>query len=120
MARPEPQETLSRSSKDKMKQTVELVRKGAAILGEPCQTCGGVQIRYHGKTYCTSHEDLSAVLQERDVSLDSVVAGLRQLLLSKVSESMSLLEKEHDSAKQDALVTLMTKYYELLQKLPQK
>ena len=112
---------LSRSLKDnKMKLTVELVRKGATILAEPCQTCGGVQVRYHGKTYCTSHDDLSAVLLERDVSFDSVVAGLRQLLLSKVTESMNLLEKEKDSAKQDVLISLMTKYYDLLQKLPQK
>lgn len=103
-----------------MRTTVELVRKGATILSEPCQTCGGVQVRYHGKTYCTSHEDLSAVLLERDVSYDSVVASLRQLLLSKIAESLGLLEKEKDYEKQDELVTLLTKYFDLLQKLPQK
>ena len=101
-----------------MKLTVDLVRKGATILGEPCQTCGGVQIRYHGKTFCTSHDDLSAVQMEQDVSYDSVVASLRQLLLSKLAESARLLEKEDDGAKQDALVSLMTKYFDLLQKLP--
>jgi UPF0148 protein len=111
---------LSRSSKDKMKLTVELVRKGAAILGEPCQTCGGVQVRYHGKNYCTSHDDLSAVLSEREVSYDSVVGSLRQLLLSKLTESIGLLEKEKDGAKQDELVSLMTKYFDLLEKLHQK
>jgi len=101
-----------------MKLTVDLVRKGATILGEPCQTCGGVQIRYHGKTFCTSHDDLSSVQTEQDVSYDSVVASLRQLLLSKLAESARLLEKEDDGAKQDALVSLMTKYFDLLQKLP--
>jgi len=111
---------VSRVSKEKMKTTVELVRKGATILSEPCQTCGGVQVRYHGKTYCTNHEDLSGVLLERDVSYESVVANLRQLLLSKIAESTSLLEKEKDSGVQDELVTLMTKYFDLLQKLPQK
>ena len=111
---------MSRVSKEKMKTTVELVRKGATILSEPCQTCGGVQVRYHGKTYCTSHDDLSAVLRERDVSYDLVVASLRQLLLSKMAESMSLLEKEKDNATQDELITLVTKFYDLLQKLPQK
>jgi UPF0148 protein len=107
-------------SKEKMKTTVELVRKGATILSEPCPTCGGVQVRYHGKTYCTSHEDLSRVLLEQDVSYDAVVAGLRQLLLSKIAESTNLLEKEKDKAAQDELVTLLTKYFDLLQKLPQK
>jgi UPF0148 protein len=103
-----------------MKLTVDLVRKGATILGEPCPTCGGVQVRYHGKVYCTSHDDLSGAQKEQDVSYDSVVASLRQLLLSKLAESARLLEKESDSAKQEALVSLMTKYFDLLQKLPQK
>ncbi len=108
------------TTKESMKITAELVRKGATILAEPCQTCGGVQVKYHGKTYCTNHEDLSAVLSAGELTLDSVSADLRQLLLAKLAESMSLLEKEKEGAKQDQLVSLVAKYYELLQKLPQK
>ena len=113
-------EVLSNRSKDKMKTTVELVRRGASILGEPCPTCGGVQIKYHGRTLCTSHADLSPLLSQEEISYDSVVASLKQLLLSKLAESVSLLEHEKDSAKQDQLVSLMTKYFDLLEKLPQK
>ncbi len=111
---------LSRTSRDKMKVAVELVRKGAVMLAEPCQQCGGIQLRYHGKVYCANHDDLTPLLKQEPISYDSVVAGVRELLLSKLKESAALLENEKDSTKQDQLVSLMTKYFELLQKMPQK
>jgi len=111
---------LSRASKDRMKVAVELVRRGATMLAEPCQQCGGIQVRYHGKTYCTSHEDLSQLLMAQPVSYESVVASMRELLLSKLNESVGLLEKERDPAKQDQLVSLMAKYFDLLQKAVKK
>ena len=98
----------------------ELVRKGATMLAEPCRQCGGIQVRFHGKVYCTNHEDLMHLLREETVSYDSVVAGMRELLLSKLSEATLLLEKESDVVRQDQLVSLMSKYFELLQKIPQK
>ena len=106
--------------RDKMKLTVELVRRGATILGEPCKTCGGVQIKYHGKVYCTSHEDLSSVLEEEEMTMDSVATDLIQLVLAKTAELTKQLQKETDVEREDRLVSLMMKYVELLQKLPEK
>jgi len=106
---------LSRASKDKMKVSVELVRRGATMLAEPCQQCGGIQVRYRGKTYCTNHDDLSPLLAAQPVSYESVVASMRELLLSKLNESVAQLEKEKDPVKQDQLVSLMAKYFDLLQ-----
>ncbi len=110
---------LSRASKDKMKLAVELVRKGAAMLGEPCPRCGGIQARYHGKVYCTNHEDLFSVVTSETVSMETVVAEMREALLSKLNEAAKLLGAEKDGAKQDQLVSLMMKYFDLLQKLSQ-
>lgn len=42
---------------------------------------------------------------------------MKNLLLVKLKESMSLLESERDSEKLDRLVSLMTRYVELLRKL---
>jgi len=111
---------LSRASKEKMRLTVELVRRGATVLREACQTCGGVQVRYHGKVLCTNHEDLSGVLTTEEVTYDSVVVGLRTSLLSKMKDAIDLLDRERDVVKQDQVVTLLTKYVELLQKLPER
>ncbi len=89
-------------------------------MAEPCQRCGGIQVRYRGKAYCTNHDDLEPLLGVERVSYESVVAGMRELLLSKLNEAVAMLEKERDGAKQDQLVSLMTKYFDLLQKIPRK
>jgi UPF0148 protein len=111
---------MSRATKDKMKVTAELVRKGATMLAEPCQQCGGIQIRYRGKTYCTNHEDLAPLLASQPVSYESVVANMREQLLAKLGESVALLEKEKDPVKQDQIVSVMTKYFDLLQRAAAK
>jgi uncharacterized Zn finger protein (UPF0148 family) len=106
--------------KDRMRQAARLVRKGGAIISEPCEKCGGIQVRYHGKIYCTAHEDLSPILAAEGLSYDTVVARTREVLISRLSEAANLLESEKDVSNQDKLVSLMTKCYDLLQKLPQK
>jgi UPF0148 protein len=111
---------LSRTSKDKMKLTVELVKRGATIMGEPCPTCGGIQARYHGKVYCTQHEDIGAVLSTEEVSMETVTAGTREVVLAKLKELNAALEKEKDVSKQEQLVALMNRCVELLQKIPPK
>ena len=115
-----PIEVMSGADKNKTKLAVELVRKGATMLGEPCAKCGGIKVSYHGKVYCTGHEDLSSVVSAETMSIETVQAGMREVLLSKLSETASLLGQEKDSVRQEQLVSLMTKYYDLLEKLPQK
>jgi len=101
-----------------MQMTVELMRRGAVMLKEPCPVCNGVQVRYHGKTYCTNHDDLTGILSATEMTYADASASLRELLLVKLRDAMSLLEAERDVGNQDALVTLLLKYVELLGKLP--
>src|SRR3984893_1052463 len=93
------------------------MRRGAVMIKEPCQVCNGVQLRYKGRVYCTNHDDLSVALQAREILFPDVAEDLKNLLLVKLKESMSLLENERDSEKLDRLVSLMSKYVELLRKL---
>ena len=101
----------------KTKTTVELMRKGAVMMKEPCQVCNGVQLRYKGRVYCTNHEDLTAALQAKEILFPDVAEDLKNVLLAKLKESMSLLETEKDPGELDVLVSLMTRYVELLRKL---
>jgi len=101
----------------KTKLTVALMRGGAVMMKEPCPICNGVQLRYKGKVYCTSHDDLSAALQAKEVLFSEVAAGLKSLLLVKLKESMSMVENESDLKKLDELISLIAKYVELLQGL---
>jgi UPF0148 protein len=100
-----------------MQVTVELMRRGAVMLKEPCPVCNGVQVKYKGKTYCTAHEDLGAVLSAKEVSYSDVAASLKDMLLVKLKECMALLETEKDPIKQDQLVSFMSKSVDLLNKL---
>lgn len=103
-----------------MKQAAELVSRGGTMLSEPCPKCGGIQVRYHGKVYCTSHEDISSVTLSQVASYDTVVAQMREVLLARLNEAAEAFGSEKDTVRQDQLVSLMTKCYELLQKLPEK
>jgi UPF0148 protein len=111
---------LSGTSRDRMKLASELVSKGATMLAEPCPKDGGIQVRYRGKVYCTSHDDLSSIATSAVVSYDTVVAQTREVLLARLSEVTLALGTERDRAKQEQLVSLAAKYFDLLQKLPQK
>ena len=93
------------------------MRRGAVMMKEPCPVCNGVQLRYKGKVYCTSHEDLTSALQAKELLFPDVAEDLKNLLLAKLKEAMSILEKESDAAKLAGLVSLLTGYVELLRKL---
>ena len=109
---------MSRAPKDRMRLAAELVSRGATMLAEGCPQDGGIQVRYRGVVYCTTHDDLSPISVAAVVSLEGVVAQLRDVLLAKLNETTAALGTEKDAAKQDQLVTLAAKYFELLQKLP--
>ena len=106
------------ANRDRMKLAVQLVRKGGTMLREPCPQCGGVQVRYKGKVYCTSHEDLSSAVVSEAPSFDTVVAGMREVLLARLDEASAALGAERDTAKQEQIVSLMARYFDLLSKLP--
>ena len=90
------------------------------MLAEPCPQDGGIQVRYRGKVFCTTHDDLSSIITSAVVTFDSVVAQMREALLARLNETTAALGTEKDLARQDQLVSLAAKYFELLQKLPQK
>ena len=105
------------AAQSKTKISVELMRRGAVMMKEPCPVCNGVQLKYRGKVYCTSHEDLGAALQAKELVYADVAENLKNVLLAKVKETMASLEKEEDPEKLSRLVSLMTGYVDLLQKL---
>jgi UPF0148 protein len=93
------------------------MRRGAVMIKEPCPVCNGVQLRYKGRVYCTNHDDLTVALQAKEILFLDVAEDLKNLLLVKLKESMSLLENEKDFEKLDQLTSLMTRYVELLRKI---
>lgn len=109
---------MSKGNKNGTKLAAELISKGATMLSEPCPQCGGIQLRYHGKVFCTNHDDLSTIARLGAASVETVTAAMREVILSKLGEIVTALEGERDWEKQEQLVSLMTKYFDLLQKFP--
>lgn len=53
----------------------------------------------------------------KEILFPDVAEDLRNLILVKLKESISVMESEREWEKLDTLVSLMTKYVELLRKL---
>jgi UPF0148 protein len=103
-----------------MKIAAELVSRGATMLAEPCPRDGGIQVRYRGKVYCATHDDLSSITTATAVTYEGVTAQMREVILARLNEVTAALGTEKDPGKQEQLVTLAARYFELLQKIPQK
>jgi UPF0148 protein len=108
---------LGLGSPSKTQLTVELMRRGAVMMKEPCPMCNGVQLRYKGRVYCTNHDNLEEALLAKELSFADVAESLRNVLLVKVKDLMVALEGEKEPSKCDQIVSLLTKYVELLRKL---
>jgi len=109
---------MSGQSKDKMLLTVELIKRGAVMMKEPCPVCNGVQIRYRDKVYCTNHEDLSPALNVSEIAPGDVMGSLRGIALAKLKQASLTLEKEEDVHKQAELISLILNYMAILKEVP--
>lgn len=121
-------------SKANMISGADLLRRGATLLQEPCQKCGGVQIKYEGKTYCTNEDDLGAILspkkpapkqiaepivkkEEKGQQTESGSDTLRKLLENKLETVSRQLDNTSDLQEQGKLLDLISKYIETLEKI---
>ena len=108
---------VSGSAKDKMQVTVELIKRGATMMKDPCPVCNGVQIRFRDKVFCTSHEDLSSALNVSEVTVGDVLGSLRGITLAKLKQAAARLDKEEDITKQAELISLILSYMTLLKEM---
>lgn len=110
----------------------DLLRRGGTLLQEPCPKCGGVQIRFEGKTYCMNEDDLEAALSPKPAAIqpepvakkeqklpksDSGSNTLRVLLQNKLDVVSKQLDSTTDLQEQAKLLDLISKYIETLEKL---
>lgn len=96
-----------------MERGVELLRKGAILLKEPCPKCGGLQVLYKGRKICLKCGNL----EEAFTSPSDVLSDLKFMLLDKIKATSDKLGSESDLKKQTELVDLLLKYVELFDKV---
>jgi uncharacterized Zn finger protein (UPF0148 family) len=126
----------SLTPKQRMEFTAEMMRLGATLLREACPKCGGVQIKFQGKIFCTNEDDLEAAVYPDSSKLqkngeeefgrtpESSKAGVSQesssvitLLEQKLAAASKLLENSTDFEEQTKLLDLISKYVETIGKL---
>jgi uncharacterized Zn finger protein (UPF0148 family) len=120
------------NQKQNMAATAELMIKGAALLREACPRCGGVQIKFQGRTYCTAQDDLEKALLgdsskeetqpgKTEAKAPGPTTGQHDSLASMLEKKLSLaseqLEQTTDVEEQAKLLDLISKYVETLGKL---
>ena len=108
---------MSSKSGRKMSEAIELIRRGGTLLSEACPKCGGLQVRFKGRTLCVNCDDLSEVSRIETFTVEDVVANLKDLVLGKVNEASSHLKAEADVEKQSQIASLLLKYMELIEKI---
>lgn len=95
----------------------DLLRRGATLLGEPCEKCGGLQFQYQGKTICLSCDDLTNSTTAQSVTEHPELdAPLSALVRVKLNTATLLLKNEEDLEKQNRLADLILKYIEIISK----
>ncbi|HKW05312.1 MAG TPA: Sjogren's syndrome/scleroderma autoantigen 1 family protein [Nitrososphaerales archaeon] len=115
-----------------MAATAELMIKGATLLREACPKCGGVQIKFQGRNYCTAEDNLEKALLQ-DSTKEEIPSNkpeakapgpaseqldsLESILEKKLSVASEQLEKTTDVGEQAKLLDLISKYVETLGKL---
>ncbi len=128
----------SLTQKERMALTAEMMRLGATLLREACPKCGGVQIKFQGRIFCTSEDDLEAALSPEEVqepqgrtgskqetakTVESKVepsqenVAIRVLLEQKLAAVSKQLETSTDVEEQTKLLDLISKYVETIEKL---
>lgn len=104
------------ASKQKLASAIDLMRKGATLVKEPCPRCGGIQVKYKERMYCVTEDDLSGIGRVETVTAGEAVANLRDLVLTKIQEATETLHGEKDVQRQAALASLLLKYLDIVEK----
>ncbi|MHB8567298.1 MAG: Sjogren's syndrome/scleroderma autoantigen 1 family protein [Nitrososphaerales archaeon] len=119
----------STSGRQRIVSGADLIRRGAALLGEACPRCGGVQIKYQNMVYCLNEDDLSSVLDPQSEAVQNVPnkpqqsssntesGDLRRILEEKLGNVSKQLQSSKDPDEQAKLLELISKYVDTLDKL---
>ncbi len=112
-------------SKDLTKKAVDMLLKGATLLGEPCPYCKGVRVMKDGHALCVNCgkepkieieskiSELEKNIKKHGESPNSPLAVLEKKLANLSKE----LENEKDHAKQQDILKSINSIIEIIEKL---
>lgn len=102
------------SQSKQMVDALEIMRRGASLLSESCPRCGGLQVKFRGRTLCIAEDDISDTVKTEVIGIEDALSGLRDLSIKKIRELGQDLGEEKDLDKQIKKAVLLRKYVDLL------
>jgi uncharacterized Zn finger protein (UPF0148 family) len=99
----------------KIKSAASILLKGGTLVSEQCQKCGGVQVRFGGKTTCINcgEESKEQPKQAQQPQATDSSAAIER----KISELVLQIGDEKDLAIQKQKADLLETYLRILEKM---
>ncbi|MGC8558561.1 MAG: Sjogren's syndrome/scleroderma autoantigen 1 family protein [Nitrososphaeria archaeon] len=72
----------------------EIMRKGGTLLAEPCPKCGGLMVKYKGKTFCPKCDNITTIDQIEKTSKNSDIEIIQQQVIKKIKELLNSDESD--------------------------
>lgn len=95
---------------------VELLRRGATLLGETCPKCGGLMIRYKGVSFCPNCWGVKSVeeVEERVRPPEDILEDLRRAIFENLKTQITKINSKASPAKLVEKLDVIKKELELL------
>jgi uncharacterized Zn finger protein (UPF0148 family) len=99
----------------KIKSAASILLKGGTLVSEQCAKCGGVQVRFGGKTTCINcgEEKKEEVRPTQQASASDSAAAIER----KINELVSEVSGEKDLSIQKQKADLLETYLRILEKM---
>ena len=72
----------------------EIVRRGGTLLAEPCPRCGGLMVRYKGRTICPRCDNITSIEQLESIGKGNEIDIIQQQIIKKIKDLLA--SKEND------------------------
>lgn len=100
----------------KIKNAASVLLKGGTLVSEQCKKCGGVQVRFGGKTTCINCGEESKGEEEKPAA-QAQASDSASAIERKINELASEVSGEKDLAIQRQKADLLETYLRILEKM---
>ncbi len=80
--------------KNTSKLIAEIMRKGGTLLAEPCPKCGGLLVKYKGKTFCPKCDNITSITQIELSQKGNDIAVIQQQIIAKIKDLLASKESD--------------------------
>lgn len=98
---------------------VELIRRGATLLKEPCTKCGGLMVKYKGKNICPACLKARSIkeIEEEFIPKEGLESIIVETIEKRVLELIKNLKNISSAEQEKEIVELIFLYYQLLNEI---